>query len=136
MSTSRTEVILTSKLPSPDVAWEGKMMAVRQNGKLYLPVAFCREGAVPLPHRDILDSAGFKGVRRRSPENMGGCLMKVFMGTVVLWSSSGELGPLKEQDVLVPHIKAGLREFLLEMGIVVSEVDAEDLDALDGFFAP
>ena len=104
-------------------------MAIRQGETLFLPVAFCREGAVPFPHREILDIANFKTVRRGSPENMGGCLVKVFMGTVILWSQSGEFGVLKEQEVLVPQVKAGLREFLHEMKIEASVIETEGLDA-------
>ena len=103
MSARGAKVILTSKIPNRDVAWEGKLMAIRQGETLFLPVAFCREGAVPFPHREILDIANFKTVRRGSPENMGGCLVKVFMGTVILWSQSGEFGVLKEQEALLEH---------------------------------
>ena len=58
---------------------------------------------------------------------MGGCLLEVFMGTVILWGSSEDFGPLKDQSVLVPQVKEGLRRFLRGEGISISDIDTEGL---------
>ncbi len=128
MDIERTEVILTSKLPGRSVPWDGKLMAVRNGSALYVPVALWRDGQkVPL-HKHILAAAGLERIRRNSPENMGGCLVKMFMGTLVLSHLSGDFGPLKEQRVILPHIESALREYFRREKVAVHEMDTSGLD--------
>jgi hypothetical protein len=129
MDIERTEVILTSKLPGRSVPWEGKLMAVRNGGVLYVPVAFWRKGQKSPLHKHILAAAGLERIRRSSLENMGGCLLKMFMGTLVLNHQSGDYGPLTEQKVILPHIESALWEFLRGEKVAVHEVDTSGLDA-------
>ena len=128
MDIERTEVILTSKLPGRSVPWEGKLMAVRNGGLLYVPVAFWRKGQKSPLHKHILAAAGLEGIRRNSPENMGGCFVKVFMGTVVLSSSSGDFGLIKEQGIILPCIETALREFFLREKVAVQEIETDRLE--------
>ena len=128
MDITRTEIILVSKLPRRNVPWAGKLMAVRNGGVLYVPVAFFRGESVPVLHKRILADAGLGRFKPSSPENMGGCFVKVFMGTVVLSSSSGDFGPIKEQEVILPHIETALRDFLLLKKIVIKEIDTDGLE--------
>ena len=129
MDIERTEVILTSKLPMRSVPWNGKLMAVLNGNALYVPVAFWRKGQKSPLHKHILAAAGLERIRRNSSENMGGCLVKMFMGTLVLNHQSGDFGPLTEQRVILPHIESALREFFQREKVTVHEIDTSGLDA-------
>ena len=128
MDIERTEVILTSKLPGQSAPWDGKLMAVLNGRVLYVPVAFWRKGQKSPLHKHILAAAGLERIRRNSPENMGGCLVKMFMGTLVLSHLSGDFGPLKEQRVILPHIESALRDLFRREKVAVHEMDASGLD--------
>jgi hypothetical protein len=128
MDIARTEVIQIWTPPRRSVPWDGKLMAVRNGSVLYIPVAFWREGKEAPLHRRILAAAGLKRIRRNSPENLGGCMVKMFMGTMVLSGSSGDFGMVKRQEETLPIIKTALREFLSRQKIVVNEIDTDELD--------
>jgi hypothetical protein len=104
-------------------------MAVRNGGVLYVPVAFRPKGRdLPL-HRRILKDAGLEHIGRSSPENMGGCYIKIFMGTVVLKGESGDFGPLQEQNIILPHIEAALRRFFRREKVAIHEIATGELDS-------
>ena len=56
------------------------------------------------------------------------CFVKVFIGTVVLSSSSGDFGPIKEQGVILPHVTTALRDFFLREKIVIQEINTDGLE--------
>ena len=127
MAIDRTEIILTSKLPWRSVPWDGKLMVVRSGGVLYVPVAFRPKGRELPLHRRILRDAGLEHIGRSSPENMGGCYVKMFMGTVVLKGESGDFGPLQNQEIFLPHIEAALRGFFRRKKVLIHEIDTGEL---------
>ena len=128
MGIERTELLPVSELPGRTVPWDGKLMAVRNGVVLYVPVRFYRETPDAPLHTQILAAAGLNRIKRSSPGNLGGCHVRIFEGTMVLSGRSGDFGPLKNQEEILPLITEKLRVFLRDRGISVQEIDTDGLD--------